>query len=176
MRIFQERVVGAEDGIAVVIVGRAVKGIGAAFSDAIAVKTPCGQKSKAPDFAASSVSDRIAFAYRSSRNRTAHVPAGEKAGRGPPLPTGSPFSEVRFEDEILRNTGMFRAFCGNGRRTLSAVQTVWRSTQSRANFSPVKSPANRAQDGREKTLIASSRHSVFSGNRFRQAFRLRQPF
>ncbi len=32
----------------------------------------------------SSVSDRIAFAYSSSRNWTAHVPSGEKAGRGPP--------------------------------------------------------------------------------------------
>ena len=51
---------------------------------AIAVKNGLGQKSKAPDFAASSVSDRIAFADSSSRNRTAHVPAGEKAGRGPP--------------------------------------------------------------------------------------------
>src|SRR5579863_2512214 len=50
----------------------------------------------------------------------------EKRRDGGPLPTGSPFSAVRFEDEILRNTGMFRAFCGNGRRTLSAVQTVWR--------------------------------------------------
>jgi hypothetical protein len=37
-------------------------------------------KRKSPDFAASSVSDRIAFAYSSSRNRTAHVPSREKLG------------------------------------------------------------------------------------------------
>jgi hypothetical protein len=49
-----------------------------------------------------------------------------KGGTGAPLPTGSPFSAVRFEDEILQNTGTFRAFCGYGRRTLSAVQTAWR--------------------------------------------------
>ena len=36
---------------------------------------------KARDFAASSVSDRVAFAYSSSRSRTAHVPSGENAGR-----------------------------------------------------------------------------------------------
>jgi hypothetical protein len=35
---------------------------------------------KTPDFAASSVSDRVAFAYSSSRNRTAHVPSREKLG------------------------------------------------------------------------------------------------
>ena len=39
----------------------------------------CGQR-KSPDFAASSVSDRIAFAYSSSRNRTEHVPSREKLG------------------------------------------------------------------------------------------------
>jgi hypothetical protein len=37
-------------------------------------------KEKAPNFVASSVSDRIAFAYSSSRNRTAHVPSREKLG------------------------------------------------------------------------------------------------
>src|SRR5271155_1661114 len=37
-------------------------------------------KRKSPDFAASSVSDRIAFAYSSSRNRTEHVPSREKLG------------------------------------------------------------------------------------------------
>ena|SRR5208283_1317889 len=55
----------------------------------------------------------------------------------------SPFSAVRFADEILRNTGMFRVFRGKSRRDFSAAKTCWRSAQSGANFSPREFPANR---------------------------------
>jgi hypothetical protein len=48
-----------------------------------------------------------------------------KARTVPPSLSGSPFSTVRFVDEILRNTGMFCVFLGEGRRTFSAVETCW---------------------------------------------------
>jgi hypothetical protein len=56
--------------------------------------------------------DRIAFASCPPRNRTAHVPPGEKPVRRRPVLQSSPLSPVRFITQESRNTGMFRAFCG----------------------------------------------------------------
>src|ERR1700730_11278481 len=49
-----------------------------------------------------------------------------KTGTKSPSPPSSPFSAVRFGEELSRKMGMFRVFRGNGRRNLSAVKTCWR--------------------------------------------------
>src|ERR1700693_5387116 len=54
-------------------------------------------------------------------------PSREKAWTADPLLSGSAFSPVRYVNEILPNTGMFRIFPGKGRGYFSAVQTAWRS-------------------------------------------------
>jgi len=56
---------------------------------------------------------RIAFALCPPRNRTAHVPSGEKPGRRRHLLQSSPFSPVRFVAQKSENTGMFAHFAGN---------------------------------------------------------------
>ena len=57
--------------------------------------------------------------------------------------TSSPFSAVQFVYEESRDTGVIRVFGAPKVHPFSAVETEWRSTQSRANPSPPKLPANR---------------------------------
>ena len=87
--------------------------------------------------------DRIAFAWCPPLNRTVHVPSREKPAQRPSSLVGSPFSAVRFAEELSRKMGIFRVFRGKVWRNFSALQTAWRSAQSGANLSPAKFPANR---------------------------------
>jgi len=63
------------------------------------------------------------------RNRTAHVPVRETPGHWRHSIPSSPFSPVRFVQDLLRNAGMFRVFlvgeflCGPD---CVAEQAVWR--------------------------------------------------
>src|SRR5580700_10080978 len=61
----------------------------------------------------------------------------------PPWPSNGPFSAVHVAKDKSRKMGIFRVFRGKWRREFSAVKTCWRSTQSCANSSPPKFPANR---------------------------------
>jgi hypothetical protein len=73
----------------------------------------------------------------------------------------SSFSAVRFAEEESRKMGMFRVFRAKGRRNFSAVETAWRSTQSGANSSPRKFPANREKYREFAKILLSKIHTSF---------------
>jgi hypothetical protein len=54
------------------------------------------------------------------------VPSREKPGQWPRPHPSSPFSAVRFAEELSRKMGIFRVFRGKRRRNFSALKTYWR--------------------------------------------------
>jgi hypothetical protein len=70
--------------------------------------------------------DRIAFASCPSVKPDCARAFWRKAGMVPPSPTSSPFSAVRFEDEILRNTGIILVFRRRASGNSLQIRLAWR--------------------------------------------------
>ena len=97
-------------------------------------------KRKNPDFAASSVCDRIAFAYSSSRNRTAHVPSREKLGI------------YRFHFRAVRS---LQSGLSTNNRAIRALFAYF----SRANENPLQFGLYGGESGIRTHVTLSSKHA-----------------
>jgi len=88
--------------------------------------------------------------------------AEKKVELVPTAADASLFSAVHFGEQEWRKMAVFREFQGNSGREFSAVQTVWRSTQSGANHSPAKFPANREKYREFAKILGSQKRNVSS--------------
>src|SRR5437016_2433052 len=77
---------------------------------------------------------------------------------------GSPFSPVRLDTHFSRNSGVYSENSEQAARIFSAVQTAWRSTQSRANCSPAKIPSEQGKYRDFSRVLLSTTPSAFRVN------------